>query len=494
MAIQIDSTNGITNATWITGNRPASPVAGQMGYNTSLNVLEFWTGSAWYSNSINTGTASTWTALQTFSAGITANAITDSGLTATQLVYAGTGGLLSSDPDMTFDGTSLTLANDALVHGVTVGLGAGSVPFNTALGSAALAANTTGSANTAVGRRALNSNTTGCCNTATGQIALQANTTGCFNTAHGQAALQGNTTGCYNTASGVQALNLNTTGTTNTAVGYAALFANVTGSNNVAVGDSALAAHTVDNTTALGSGALQANTTGNFNTAVGYNAMNANTIGISNTAVGCATLQANTTGSYNTAVGTRALCSNTTGICNVAHGGIALCSNTTGNNNTAYGVQALYSNTTGSSNVGIGVTATASSPTVSNEVNIYNGSVTARFQGAAGAWNFVSDVRDKSNITDLTLGLDFVNALQPRRFEWTIRNSDVDQGKPAAGFIAQEVLAVTEAQNANYTNLVDTNDPNQYTFAATNLIPILTNAIKELSAKVATLEAALAAK
>jgi hypothetical protein len=100
----------------------------------------------------------------------------------------------------------------------------------------------------------------------------------------------------------------------------------------------------------------------------------------------------------------------------------------------------------------------------------------------------VSDARDKTNIADLSVGLAFVNQLQPRTFEWDIRKSEVDKGKKASGFIAQEVLAVMESENAMYTQLVSAADEEQYTVAQTNLIPILVNAIKELSARVAALE------
>ena len=112
----------------------------------------------------------------------------------------------------------------------------------------------------------------------------------------------------------------------------------------------------------------------------------------------------------------------------------------------------------------------------------------ARFQGAASSWSFVSDARDKDNISNLTLGLDFINQLQPREFEWHLRHTDVDQGKRASGFIAQEVLAVLQSNSAEYTGLVSTSDPEQYTLAQTNLIPMLVNAIKELTARLEILE------
>jgi isopropylmalate/homocitrate/citramalate synthase len=105
----------------------------------------------------------------------------------------------------------------------------------------------------------------------------------------------------------------------------------------------------------------------------------------------------------------------------------------------------------------------------------------------------VSDARDKRNIENLPLGLDFIELLQPRKFEWDHRHTDDEQGKPSSGFIAQEVLEAVEANDAHYANLVDTNNPNQYTFAQANLVPILVNAIKELSAEVKILKAEVAA-
>ena len=162
--------------------------------------------------------------------------------------------------------------------------------------------------------------------------------------------------------------------------------------------------------------------------------------------------------------------------------------NTIGEYNTAFGLQSMFSNVAGGNNVGIGYNVSSSTLTISNEVNISNGSVIARFQGAASAWTFVSDVRDKTNIQDLTLGLDFITALKPRKFNWDMRNSEVDKGKPAAGFIAQEVLETVKTFNASYTNLIDTNDPNQYTFAQANMIPILVKAVQELSAMVKQLQ------
>ena len=111
---------------------------------------------------------------------------------------------------------------------------------NTAVGTAAMLLNTTGTKNTALGTAALVHNDSGGENVAVGFQALFENTTiggnsGIDNTAVGTRALQNNTTGAFNTAIGGDVLNMNTTTHDNTAVGAGAM-AISTGSNNTAVG------------------------------------------------------------------------------------------------------------------------------------------------------------------------------------------------------------------------------------------------------------------
>jgi hypothetical protein len=139
--------------------------------------------------------------------------------------------------------------------GIAVGLGAGSVATNIAVGDTALDSNTTGSNNTAVGYNALTSNTDG----------IQ-------NTAYGSQALDANTGGDYNVAVGYDALSAATTVNYNTGVGYRALNATVTGAGNTAVGSDALLLTTGANNTAVGYAAGNSLTTGSNNTVIGYDA------------------------------------------------------------------------------------------------------------------------------------------------------------------------------------------------------------------------------
>ena len=329
--------------------------------------------------------------------------------------------------------------------------------------------------NFAAGDNALQYNTTGSNNTASGYQALQNNTTGNYNTASGLSALQNNTTGNYNTASGLQALQYNTTGAQNTASGGGALLSNTTGNYN----------------TASGQNALQNNTTGIQNTASGVNALLYNTTGIQNTASGVSALQYNTTGSNNTASGMSALISNTTGTNNTASGVNALYYNTTGNYNTASGMNALLYNTTGSGNSAFnplnsaGTFAPVFNPTVENN-RFCMGSTGVTNAYIQVAWTVVSDARDKTNFAPVPHGLDFVNQLQPTAYQFKEdRETDVATGIVRYGFKAQDILAL-EGDNPV---IIDTEDLDKLRFNSDSLIPVLVNAIQELTARLQILEA-----
>jgi hypothetical protein len=163
--------------------------------------------------------------------------------------------LLADSANLTFNGTTLTTANDASISGLTVGKGGGSVATNTAVGGSALAATATGGANTAVGQTALNATTSGANNTGIGVASLLNNTTGATNSALGVSSLRNNTSGSYNVAFGVSALESNTTADNNTAVGYQAGYAVTTGAQN----------------TCIGRESGKNITTGGNNTCIGYN-------------------------------------------------------------------------------------------------------------------------------------------------------------------------------------------------------------------------------
>lgn len=167
--------------------------------------------------------------------------------------------------------TAMTLSSSQVVTFANppTATGGGSVSTNTAYGTSALGANTTGSNQAAFGYQAGYTQTTADRNTMVGAQAGYAATNGSANAYFGYQAGYGNTTGYLGVAVGAYALAASSTGYQNTAVGAYAL--NVaTGNYNVSLGkDSGLALTTGSYNTFAGPGAGYAMTTGSKNTIIG---------------------------------------------------------------------------------------------------------------------------------------------------------------------------------------------------------------------------------
>jgi hypothetical protein len=146
---------------------------------------------------------------------------------------------------------------------------------------------------------------------------------------------------------------------------------------------------------------------------------------------------ANTVGTNNTAVGANALISNTSGGANTALGVQALQLNTTGTFNTALGQFAL-NGTNFSNTVGLGA---QSEVTGNDQVQLGN-SATTTF--AFGAVQDRSDRRDKTDVRETALGLDFITALRPVDFRWDLRDDYRPAPPEAPG------AAATDAERAAY--------------------------------------------
>ena len=282
------------------------------------------------------------------------------------------------------------------------------------------------------------------------------------------------TSGDRNTFIGAQAGENTTTKDDNTAVGSEAMRQNTTGEYN----------------TAVGQGALQNNTTGDKSTAVGYRALRAqsSTSGATqNAAVGFGAAE-NLTAADSTAMGYGALGSATTGDANTCFGNCAGGALTTGTQNTFLGNRADQSATTASHCIVIGSWAELSANDTSGEIVLgttNNDDLRCNTQTISA----LSDARDKTDIVDLPTGLDFVNSLRPVKFKWETREGNKKDGKYAAGFLAQDLQAAEEAASStNYTDLVSTKNLDKLEAKYGNLVPILVQAVKELSAKVNTLE------
>lgn len=262
-----------------------------------------------------------------------------------------------------------------------------------------------------------------------------------------------------------------------------------------------------------GGTAFNANTsTGSNTTIVGNGAMLANT-GTSNTAIGALSSRANTSGANNTSLGTESLFNNTTGSNNNAIGKGALYSVTTGTNNTAIGTEALYQNNgtenvcignaagftaTGSYNVIVGTSSGATLTTGNNNILLGDDTQTATATTSNSitlgntAHNVLrcnvtsitslSDARDKKEIEELPVGLEFVKGLKPVKFIWDDRNEEGKHDVSDFGFIAQDLKASQEeVEMAETLKLVYEENPEKLEASYGKLIPILVKAIQELS-------------
>jgi hypothetical protein len=374
---------------------------------------------------------------------------------------------------------------------------------------------------TAFGYLALNALTTGIRNTAFGYNALPLMTTAQSNTAIGHNALASDIVGSFNTAVGSFAAN-STTGANNIAVGFIALFSNAGGNDNVAIGVGALGTETAASLcVAIGSNALALATTGS-QTAVGNASCAGITTGTRNVGLGQGTLGlGGTTASLNTCIGTAAgawlngnnniaigdssmfgtgaayvvndcvaigvfALETPTGSSNTAVGKAALFANTSGANNTAIGFGALSALTTFSNCTGLG---SLTAVTASNQVQLGDASTTTF---AYGAVQNRSDVRDKADIHDTELGLDFINALRPRAFKWAYRERNGKVGRRQhQGLVAQEVEDVMRKMGVDFGGLQHhaiSGGHDVYSIGYTELIGPLIKAVQELAARVLELE------
>ena len=105
--------------------------------------------------------------------------------------------------------------------------------------------------------------------------------------------------------------------------------------------------------------------------------------------------------------------------------------------------------------------------------------------------NSYSDRRDKTDIVDLPIGLDFVNKLRPVKFKWQHREENIQNGRIDTGFIAQELQVVQNETDANYVQSVDESNPDKLAASYSKLIPVMVQSIKELSAENTALKARL---
>ncbi|MGW0682877.1 tail fiber domain-containing protein [Streptomyces sp. NPDC002754] len=327
-------------------------------------------------------------------------------------------------------------------------------------------------------------------------------------TAVGSSAMRDGINVDFATAVGFQSQQQNASGIGNTSLGYNALQANTHSRYNVAVGYSAMESL---------NGGLSAPDTGNSgarrNVAIGPQAMADSTSGSFNVAVGSVALR-NCTSSNNIAVGGAALNAVTSGTANVAVGHSALDSITTQSYNTAVGFEAgkYTSASAGTPSTGSGSNTTRSyataigyrAPIIGDSV-VQLGTATADLRCYDTSISGTSDLRDKTDVRDATLGLDFVNRVRPVEYRWDYRIAYEQEGVPRdgrfkgkryhTGVIAQEIKQLIDETGQDFGGYKDTKVNGGEDVLAMNyaeFVGPLIKAVQELSARVVDLESQIA--
>lgn len=194
----------------------------------------------------------------------------------------------------------------------------------------------------------------------------------------------------------------------------------------------------------------------------------------------------NCSGPDNVAIGKNSLVALTTGDDNTALGVGAL-QLTTGTNNTGLGRNAGSTSTTGTNNIFIGTGSSGSSVTASDEITLGNSAHTV-IRAAVTSITSLSDARDKKDIEELPVGLEFVEKLKPVKFVWNDREEKGKHDVEDFGFIAQDLKATQEESEASYLNLVYDENPEKLEASYGKLLPILVKAIQEMSSEIKLLK------
>jgi hypothetical protein len=320
--------------------------------------------------------------------------------------------------------------------------------------------------------------------------------TGCSNTFVGYDSASAATTGSCNVAIGNRVALPVASGSCQLVIGFSSTDNWLTGCNTKAIRPGAGIVDCAGSCGSLGqvltsTGANKIEWTGSgpicgytrtatpFNTALGY----------------CAGV--GVTGLSNTLIGMNAGCSLTTGGCNILIGdatGSAANNNTCCNVVIAPRLTGTY-NLSGSSNNNIAISSGgnalyALAGPSNNVIQLGNTAHSAAYINIS--WTAVSDLRDKTEVANIALGLDFVKELSPIEYKRCDRETgELNSDKLYYGFAAQDVVG-NELKYAGKSVIVDNSDENRLRLTSDHLVPVLVNAIKELSAKVESLEAKLA--
>jgi len=349
-------------------------------------------------------------------------------------------------------------------------------------------------------------------NTAYGVTAMDAITTGDQNTAIGFQAGSAMNSGTNNVLIGYNAGGAITTGQSNIAIGTNALDAEDTGNKNIAIGVAALGAFNFDSdgfNNAIGYEAGKSLTSGRYNLLIGNNAgdlfdteddnqfigyqsgSSAINGGEFNTAIGNYTLDALTSGDYNLALGHGAGGAITSGGANVCLGAFTGDAITTGSQNTILGIASDPAANNNENSIVIGYNLTGKG----SNTGFISPNGGAMYQGNNGtAWTQTSDERVKKNIKDYDKGLNEINKLKIRTFDYR-RLSEMPLGKNdiplennempennQVGLIAQETIDIFP------NTIIENSDNGRLSLQSDEINWALIKAVQELSATVTTLQ------
>ena len=318
-------------------------------------------------------------------------------------------------------------------------------------------------------------------------------TDGARNIAIGQDALSASVSGYDNVAIGYDALkSLAGTKYRNIAIGSDALKTDTQGHDNIAIG-----AYTLNNadsasttqTIAIGPYAASGALAGYGNIFIGYYTGNIATSAFENTMVGRSAGAGLTTGDYNTCVG--AYAGKQT---NAIEGGVY---------NVFLGYKTRGTHPSHSQAIAIGSDIDAAPGEVAIGTSAM-GKVHCTFQTNA-TWSRTSDVRLKQNISDSTLGLDFISSLRPVTYNWKPNNelptefpmyreeNEKDTNTKMTGLIAQELKTAIDSSSFSEFDAWGTdNDGIQQVRDGLLIFPLI-NAVKELKTKLEAAEAKIKA-
>jgi hypothetical protein len=105
----------------------------------------------------------------------------------------------------------------------------------------------------------------------------------------------------------------------------------------------------------------------------------------------------------------------------------------------------------------------------------------------------ISDIRDKKNISKFNdNALDIIDKIEPIAYTWLPRDTTNTKRNKEYGFSAQNLINVrNSSQIADYLDITNESDPNFLKIKPNNLIPVVVQAIKELSVMIDKLNADL---